>query len=156
MPEPEFSHTGMYSGTSVQTLLRKRARTTGTQAERVLTDHLPCPQLMGKWGAAWDERLHSLCLQLKQLHQLRLSSCLGSCRGGSTQPSGVWKNRRDQAPALPLKGHCTVNPGLHVTTPWSPPLVSSRTKDNKGRYWAEQWRHCIAQRAERGDFFFFF
>lgn len=57
MPEPEFSHTGMYSGASVQTLLRKRAGTTGTQAERVLTDHLPCPHLVGNGGGARDERL---------------------------------------------------------------------------------------------------
>lgn len=69
-----------------------------------------CPALT--WWETGDERLaprlpallHALRLQLLQLHQLELSSCWGSCRGSSREQFGVWKDRRDQAPALPLKG----------------------------------------------------
>lgn len=75
------------------------------------------------------------CLQLMQSHHLRSPSCLGSCRGGSAERVGVWKDRRGQGPALPtthklrtLDGSlgCPVNTGVVLTSPESPPPGRSR------------------------------
>lgn len=83
---------------------------TGTGAERVPTDHLSTPPLMGnRWkGRGQDEqsvpRPPAWVLLPSPLHITSNHRRVWGAAGAAAESrAGVWKDGRDQAPALPLK-----------------------------------------------------
>lgn len=79
---------------------------TGTGAERVPTDHLSTPPLMGnRWkGRGQDEQSDPrppawVLLPSPPPHHLKSSPCLGSCRGSSREQGWGLEGREGPSPS---------------------------------------------------------